>query len=387
MSHSLTLYGTLMTFIWQNDIYIHDLRCLFTFVWAMVGLILSQHIHLSQWVLHRPGSAKAASKQRQFSRWLHNAKINPSLIYYYPIKAILRAWVGQRLYLALDSTSLWGRFTVVRLALIYRGRAIPLSWTVLASGSTSVALADYKIVLVQAAEVLPPDSQVVFLADRGFFDVKLLQTVRDLGWHFRLRLKGSLWVTRATHPQTKVSRLMPAKGQALFIHKVWLTEQQFGPVYLALAHVQTAKGYQQWAIVSDEPTDLTTLDDYGCRFDLEENFLDDKSAGFQIESSQIKDEQALARLGLILATATLYLVSSGVAVVASDQRRQVDTHWQRGLSYFQLGWRWVHHALSTGKHLFERLWLDPAPDPEPVYASKKQASQPIAMLSSVQLLM
>jgi len=198
-------------------------------------------------------------------------------------------------------------------------------------------------------------------------------------------LKSSLWVYRANKARTKVGRLMPAKGQACFIHNVWLTEQQFGPVHLALAYVQTPNGYQPWAIVSDDPTDLSTLAEYSYRFDLEENFLDDKSAGFQLESSEIRDEQALDRLGLILAVATLYLVNTGVAVVATDQRRSIDPHWQRGLSYFQLGWRWIRHALATGKQLFISLCLIPGPDPEPVYASKKQAATPIAILSSIQL--
>jgi hypothetical protein len=59
-----------------------------------------------------------------------------------------------------------------------------------------------------------------------------------------------------------------------------MTDRQFGPVHLALAHVQTQHGYEEWALVSDDPTDLHTFDEYGLRFDLEENFLDDKSAGF-----------------------------------------------------------------------------------------------------------
>jgi hypothetical protein len=179
---------------------------------------------------------------------------------------------------------------------------------------------------------------------------------------------------------------MPAKGQALLVHKVWLTEQWFGPVYLVLAHVQTPNGYQQWAIVSDEPTELHTLTEYSWRFDIEENFLDDKSAGFKIESSQIRQPEALSRLFLILATATLYLVNSGVALVTTRQRHQVDPHWHRGLSYLQLGWRWVRHALSHGKRLFTCLWLRAGPDPEPVFASNKQAAQPLASLSAIRLL-
>ncbi len=53
----------------------HDLRAALTFGWALVGLLHSKVTHLSQWALYRPGSAKVASKERQFSRWLHNAKI------------------------------------------------------------------------------------------------------------------------------------------------------------------------------------------------------------------------------------------------------------------------------------------------------------------------
>ena len=147
--------------------------------------------------MYRVGPINAASKQRQFARWLNNAKINPGLIYYYPIKAMLHAWAGQSIDLALDSTTLWDRFTLVRLALIYRGLAIPISWVVLTSASASVAFKDYKIILLQAAWVLPLTCQVMLLADWGFDDVALMQHVRDLGWGFRTRLKSSIWVHRA----------------------------------------------------------------------------------------------------------------------------------------------------------------------------------------------
>jgi hypothetical protein len=384
MSDNLTLYRTLIEFVWQNGVRFHDLRCLITFVWALVGLLMSQEVHLSQWVLYRASPAKAASKQRQFSRWLHNEQIKPNRVYGPLIKTVLQTWAGERLFIALDSTTLWGRFTLVRLAMIYRGRALPLSWKVLVSQSAMVAYADYKTIVSQAASLLPADCQVVLLADRGFVDVKLFRLARDLGWSFRIRLKSDLWVYRANKPRTKVGRLMPAKGQALFVHKVWLTEQWFGPVYLALAHAQTPDGYEQWAIVSDEPTDLQTFTEYGLRFDIEENFLDDKSAGFQVESSEIRHDRALSCLFLILATATLYLVNSGVAVVTSKKRHLVDTHWQRGLSYLQLGWRWVHYALTHGRRLFCCLWFQPGLDPEPVFASNKQAAQPIAIISAVQ---
>ena len=67
-------------------------------------------------------------------------------------------------------------------------------------------------------------------------------------------------------------------------------------------------------MISDEAAALKTLEDYGLRFDIEENFLDDKSNGFQLESSLIRSAKTLERLCLVLAMPTLYLVSVGTSV-------------------------------------------------------------------------
>jgi hypothetical protein len=43
-----------------------------------------------------------------------------------------------------------------------------------------------------------------------------------------------------------------------------------------------------WLIVSSEPVSLQTCQEYGLRFDIEENFLDDKSNGFNWEKSGLR---------------------------------------------------------------------------------------------------
>ncbi len=73
-------------------------------------------------------------------------------------------------------------------------------------------------------------------------------------------------------------------------------------------------------VVSDEPTNATTLDEYGLRFDIEEAFLDEKSGGYQIHTSRLATPEALERLLLILAIATLHLTSIGVGVVHAEKR-------------------------------------------------------------------
>lgn len=72
------------------------------------------------------------------------------------------------------------------------------------------------------------------------------------------------------------------------------------------------------------PQQAQTFREYGLRFDIEESFLDDKSNGFQLESSLIRSTTALSRLCLVLAIATLYLTAQGTQVVESGKRRWVD---------------------------------------------------------------
>lgn len=386
MTNHNTLFYNLTQFIGTTGVHFPDLRLAATYVWAVVGLIIGESIHLGQWALFRPGKAKAASKERQFSRWLHNDRIRPMLVYRPLVEKMLQEYGGNKLYLALDTTLLWNRFVIVRLALVYRGRALPLGWVVRASGSATVAVACYQRMLAQVAAVIPAQSQVILLADRGFFHVRLMQVARQLDWRFRIRVKTNILVHRATKGQRTVRALMPPPGSAHFYSHVWVTGRRFGPVHLALAYVQTPNGYEQWAIVSDEPTGLDTLDEYGLRFDIEENFLDDKSAGFQLESSQIEDSMALSRLCLLLATATIYLVSTGTAIVEMEKRHLVDAHWERGLSYLQIGWRWVKRALHLGERLLNRIWLSSEPDPEPAMASRKQFRKWQLRLSSVKWL-
>ncbi|MGK7874804.1 MAG: hypothetical protein AB4426_16325 [Xenococcaceae cyanobacterium] len=112
--------------------------------------------------------------------------------------------------------------------------------------------------------------------------------------------------------------------------------------------------------------------EYGLRFDIKESFLDDKSNGFELESSEIRNAPALSRLCLVLAIATLYLTAQGTEVVAQGKRRLVDPHWFRGSSYLKIGWSWVKTALTQGWELFQTLILNGRSDPSPAIASRKQ---------------
>jgi len=200
-----------------------------------------------------------------------------------------------------------------------------------------------------------------------------MEHLRRLNWHWRIRIKRSCWIVLPGRRPCKANRITLAPGEARFVHQVYITAQRYGPVQLALA--RRHDGTEYWFVASDEPTDVQTCAEYGRRFDIEENFLDDKSNGFQLESSLIRSATALERLCLVLAITTLYLVAQGTEVVNQGKRRWVDPHWFRGQSYLKIGWNWVQLALSRGSELVTRWHLAAGADPEPAKASKSSYKQ------------
>ncbi len=374
MESASPLYQTLVQVLGEQPNWL-DLRHLHTLVWMMVGLIESGMISLTAWVPYVHSRAQyAQSTVRRFTRWLENDRIEVHALYGPLIQHALADWGSPTLYLAFDTSLLWERYCLVRLAIVYRGRAVPLIWVVLDHPSASVAHAAYQSLLDHAATLLPLHCRVVFLADRGFADTALLKHLRHLGWHWRIRIKGSFWVYRRGRRACKVSRISLAKGQARCWREVEITATRYGPVHLALARQSQSRDY--WWVVSDEPTDLDTFREYGLRFDIEENFLDDKSNGFQLESSLLRSAATVQRLCFVLAVTTLYLVSQGTRVVAEGKRRWVDAHWFRGNSYLKIGWAWVKWAVQHGVPLGQEVCLASAPDPEPATASRIQAQRP-----------
>ncbi|MEO0835092.1 MAG: alkene reductase [Cyanobacteria bacterium J06642_3] len=101
------------------------------------------------------------------------------------------------------------------------------------------------------------------------------------------------------------------------------------------------------------------------RFDIEENFLDDQSAGWNVQRSMIRDVCALSRLWFILAVATLsYYAQRASAGLIISEASQVA---RNGLGYANTpgiytqeqveGWKPITQAVhDKGGKIFMQLW-------------------------------
>jgi hypothetical protein len=196
----------------------------------------------------------------------------------------------------------------------------------------------------------------------------------DLHWHFRIRVKSNSWIYHPSKGWKQLNQYHLALGEVLLLHCVTLTKTQaLNRLHLALARDPLSQ--QMWMVVSDQPTTLQTFREYGERFQIEEELLDEKSNGFQLERSEIRSAPALSRLCFVLAVTTLVLTVQGQQVVAVGKRRWVDAHWQRGNSYLRIGWNWLKGVFHQGWRLFPTLSLNGNADPDPAFASRKQTQK------------
>ena len=369
MESTSRLYDTLTQLFGQYDVW-QDKRHFKALAWMVVGLIFTGQISPTTWLVYVNTEVYAQSTVRRFQRWLKNERIEVNNLYGAIIQSALVEWNNHTLYLALDTSMLWDKYCLIRISIIYRGRSVPLTWKVMEHGSSSVAFETYVPLLEAAHLLLPSQANIVFLADRGFADTSLMKYLDSLHWTWVIRAKSSLIIYRRGQRPIRLGHVGVQKGHALFWHNTYVTSKKYGPVHLALGHPQGVN--EKWVILSNTPTHVTTFDAYRLRFDIEEGFLDDKSNGFQLESSLNRSADVLTRLGLVLALATLYLVSQGTEVVHTGKRRFVDAHWFRGSSYLKIGWNYVRRALVRGDVLMGYMRLDPREDPDPAIASRKQ---------------
>ncbi|MEM6868553.1 MAG: transposase [Cyanobacteria bacterium P01_C01_bin.121] len=384
MSASEQLYDGLESWLTQSYRW-RDQRHLQVLIYMVRALLYSGSVNLSKWSTYLPNRGQyAQSQQRRVSRWLKNPNIVVSQLYSPIIKASLSDWQQRTMYLSLDSSMLWNEYCLIRLVVVHRGRGLTLAWRVMKHASSTVTYADYKALLMQAVDRVPREVAVVVLADRGFVQTELMTAVDQLGWGYRIRIKSGSWLKRYGHGWSQVKDFHLAAGEALMLHTVRLHKGAcFGPVHVAIACHPNG---ERWAVVSNQKTTLKAFQEYGWRFNIEESFLDDKSNGFELERSQIRDAKMLERLCFVLAIATLYLTAQGLAVVESGNRQQVDIHWLRGNSYLRIGWDWIRRAAIVPRELINQVRFLGSFEHDPVIPSLTYLKQRILLEFTIQTL-
>ena len=350
----------------------NDKRHLTVFSENVAAILLSESSCLSHWISflsHR--DCQARSHLERLSYFVNNPKITPETFYYPVLRPFLSAWAGMDVLLTIDTSVFWNEVCLIEVCLVWGGRSFPLAQKVMEHPSAMVAYSDYQAVLETAQSLLPPNCTVTLLADRGFDHGELIRWLIGQEWHWAIRAKCDLNVSRANGYTCKVADLVAPKEEAYLFHRVTILDD----IECELATANLSAAGEPWMVFTDKRASLMTFEDYGKRFGgIEPHFKDYQSAGFDLADSRLRGAQALGTLLMLLATAMLIAISVAIEFVAAGKRALVDWHSQRGLSFFQMGLRYIQRLCYQRLPMPE---LAPLPQrrPQAACASRKKRRQ------------
>lgn len=236
--------------------------------------------------------------------------------------------------------------TLAIYLLTEHGRALPLIWethpkSTIADKRTSIEIDCVR----RLAGVVPPECQVILMADRGFGYQELVDALHEIGIDFVLRVRNNVYLTDERGESRLTADWLHPSGRARMLRGVSITREQTAvEAFVAVK----AKGMKEpWYLV----TSLSGLSAdaivklYGKRFSIEETFRDQKDDrfGLGLRATRIRSAQRRDRLLLICALAYLFIVQLGQAGedAGLDRMLKVNTSTRRQLSLFNQGLRWL----------------------------------------------
>jgi hypothetical protein len=249
----------------------------------------------------------AAAKSGQ-----HRDQIDVTTCFAPLLNWVLQDWKSPRLALALDATSLGDRFTVLSIAVVYRGQAIPVAWKVLPANGPHPWKPEWIVLLRTFAGLVGPGRTVLVMTDRGLYARWLYQEIVALGWHpvmrithlSKFRKDGSKRSLPVTALVSRVGCRWRGRGVA-FPRK---PERRLECTLMACWE----EGYEgPWFLVTDLAPDQAEGLWYGMRSWVEGGFKLLKSGGWQWQATRMTEPDRVERLWLVLAVATRYVLAVG----------------------------------------------------------------------------
>lgn len=285
------------------------------------------------------------------------------------LRWILSKWQGQQLALALDATLLGDRLAVLAVSVLYRGCAIPVAWTILVANKEHPWRKEWLRLLRRLHRAVPREMRVIVLSDRGISRPWLFRRIRRFGWHPLLRI--TLCGTFRPQNQATFRALASFVSQAGHCWQGSGTLYKTNPLNCTLL-CRWEAGYEQaWLLITDLPPQASQACWYGLRAWIEHGFKFIKSAGWQWHRTRMTDPQRAARLWLVVALATLWLLSVGgyaeeTILLATLPALADGPRPARQVSLFRRGWTLILAALISQSPLPLGYFMpEPWPD-EPV---------------------
>lgn len=321
-------------------------RHLVTLAALINGIVASNSTQLIKIAEHQVVATKNESRIMAYRRWLQNENINYQLFFLPFLSKLLTAFAQQTLYLAIDGSVVGRGCVCLMLSLIYKKRALPLTWLVVKQKKGHLP-EDIHLRLIQTAQaVLPVGQKVVLVGDGEFDGLNFQQLATAFGWQYALRTAHNrlLWENGDLFNFNQV--LPMANTDVFFLPQVQLAQPQYGPVQAVM----------WWKKTYHEPIFLLTNMElayeacacYKKRFKIETFFSDQKSRGFHLHKSHLSDPERLNRLLFATCLAYIWIIFLGTLAFKEQWYRQIHRTDRCDWSLFSMGLHLLHHFINYG---------------------------------------
>ena len=314
----------------------------------MLALAQSPNCHLATLATVLPVEAQRENLIQRLRRWLSTRTLTWRTVYHPMAKQLLANWQGAEIALVMDRTDLNDRWSLLTVGIATDHRVIPLSGRLLPYGGTG---ADIQIELLRDLPPMLPDPKqvrVTFFGDAEFRAVDLQRWCQAQGWHWQVGVKSDTWFCEQTGQWQQLRDIPIERGERLYRQGIWLTEKHvFGPVNLIVDW--TSQEDTPRYVVLDQVADRRAWRRGRKRYWIEPTFRDLKSAGFDLEQTDLEDRERVERMVLAMLLTFVWMLFISQQLIASGQRTLLEARHKRDYSRVRLGRDWLRRCLALGK--------------------------------------
>ena len=320
-------------------------RHLTTLAALISGIVGSKSTQLPSVATKIPDGTKPESRVKRFTRWLDNDNILEEVYFLPYADLLLRHLALQPLVLVMDGSVVGRGCVALMLHVVYKGRALPLTWRVRQGPKGHFPEALHIALVELVSGLIPEGAQVVLLGDGEFDGTRLQQTVQDAGWSYvcRTGCHRTAWWDGATFRLDTLGA-WSKPGTLVALSQVWFTRAAYGPIMLICCWAKGCKAPLYLVTNMASAEEACRL--YSKRFRIETFFSDQKSRGFHLHKSHLADPQRLSRLLIAACLAYIWIVYLGSVCMKERWVNIIHRGDRCDLSLFQLGLRLLTHFFN-----------------------------------------
>lgn len=235
----------------------------------------------------------------------------------------------RELVLIVDESTKRAQLHYLRVALAYRGSAIPLAWALWPQQQSlpdGAYWQEMDRVLQRVAALLPPGQSVVVVADRAYDVPNFIDRLTAYGWHWivRCKAKGTVRFLDRQGGEHALADLI--RQHVPRRDRRWKTRgtlfKDAGWREVSVVAIWERSADEPLVVITDRPPRWEVLATFGCRAWVEPSFRNDKRRGWQWEDCQVRGLGHHHALLLAMAWASVFTLLVG-ADAAEEAIRQV----------------------------------------------------------------